>query len=208
MEEDKSDRVEEEELSAVEKSEDKEEVSSLEPELAESFVEVDQGEELTPVKSSDFIVLREELVKKYHKTSESLFDKIQNRPDGSNVEIIINTVLEELIKETDNLLGNELTLMQSGHIRDSSVVSVKRSDVLSIVSRVAARKHELSTLNGSVDLNAPAFQLFQQLCFDKLVVVLDKLNVDPELKQLVALKWGEEMENWDKEMKYKLGTIK
>lgn len=160
-----------------------------------------------PAKKANFLQIREKLVEEYHKNAKSLFEKISSKPNGNSVEGIISTALEELIHETDNLLGNELSLLNDGSVRDASVVSVKRSDVLETLSRVAVKKQEIMANAGKVDLNSPVFQVFQAICFENLIGVMEDLKLDNETRQLLVAKWGERMESWDKELKSRVEDL-
>jgi hypothetical protein len=72
------------------------------------------------------IEYRNSLIQDYHKGAASIIERIRktNKDDSSSLVI---TLIEEVVKETDHLLGNELVSAHNGDLRDSSVISFKRA---------------------------------------------------------------------------------
>lgn len=69
---------------------------------------------------------RAQLVKQYHNGSPSLVEKIR-KAGKEDIESLLVALIEEVVKETDHLLGNELVATQNGDLRDSSIISFKRA---------------------------------------------------------------------------------
>ncbi|NCB07357.1 MAG: hypothetical protein EOM73_04265 [Bacteroidia bacterium] len=76
-----------------------------------------------------------------------------------------------------------------------------------VVADIVAKRKELNQRAADIDLNGPAFMMFQKLCFEKMVDALNDLNTDEETIQLVLTKWAERMENWGKELKRRLDDM-
>ena len=70
-----------------------------------------------------------------------------------------------------------------------------------------AKRKELNQRASDVDLNSPAFMLFQKLCFDKMMETLTDLSLDEEMVSLIVSGWSKKMENWGKELKNKLDEM-
>ena len=70
-----------------------------------------------------------------------------------------------------------------------------------------AKRKELNQRASDVDLNSPAFMLFQKLCFDHMMETLTELNLDEEMISLITTKWGSAMQGWGKELKNKLDEM-
>ena len=153
-------------------------------------------------KSGDIFAERTELVNKH---AGSLYDRIKG--NGDDLNITFSVVIEEIIKETDNLLGNSLMFTQDGKLHDASTVSVKRSEILETLTRVLQRKKELFTNSSYVDYDSPVFNVFQMVCFERLTNVLDKLNMDVEQKQLVVTQWVDSMKDWQKDVKSRMDNV-
>ena len=174
--------------------------------LVEVDQELDDGA-LQSIEGVDLLEQRDALVKQRHKLKNALIEKVAQDPSYGGVEALICAVIEELVGESNNLLGNELLMMKHGQVDKASVVSVKHSDVLDILSKVAIRKRDILSSAKSIDFNSAAFQIFQALCFEKLVSVLEELNLDSEMRQLVSLKWADKMEGWDKELRDRMDNL-
>lgn len=172
------------------------------PAKASEFAETDAA---LPV-GKDYIAEREALVDKHYGAEIRLSQRMKG--DGSKIDGIINSALEELVKESENLLGNELVLMQAGQVRDSSIISVKRSDVLDTLTKVAQRKYDILSSMSNVDLNSPVFQIFQQICVDNLVLSMKENGVISEMRQLILNKFADLMKTWDKELKFRMDSLK
>lgn len=55
----------------------------------------------------------------------------------------------------------------------STATIVKRSELLKAVADIIAKKKELNQRASDIDLNSPAFMLFQKMCFDKFMESLE-----------------------------------
>lgn len=153
-------------------------------------------------KSDDVFEVRKELIEKH---SGFLYEKVKGRREDADQ--ILSVVIDEIIKETDNLLGNSLIFTQEGKLHDASTVSVKRSEILETLTRVLQKKRDLFSNSGVVDYNSPVFKVFQMVCFEKLTSVLDSLNMDNEQKKIIVSKWVESMSDWQKDVKMRMDNV-
>ncbi|MBR4316796.1 MAG: hypothetical protein IKP65_07550 [Alphaproteobacteria bacterium] len=86
----------------------------------------------------------------------------------------------------------------------STATIVKRSELLKAVADIIAKKKELNQRASDIDLNSPAFMLFQKMCFDKFMESLEELEIDEEMISLIVERFSKKMANWGKELKQKL----
>lgn len=164
------------------------------------------GDDLQPVDGVDYIDIRERLVDAYRRKRGTILSRVAVTTGDNSVDTIITAVIQELAQETENLLGNEIMMMTAGQVDKASVVSVKRADVLDVLSKVAIRRKEAAS-SSAVDLNSPAFQLFQSLCFEKLTESMEEMKISPEERQLLISKWSTKLQNWMKELRERLANL-
>ncbi len=98
--------------------------------------------------------------------------------------------------------------MDEGELHDSTAVTIKRADLLKTIADILVKKRELNQKDADVDLNSPAFQIFQKICFNKMTTVLEELSFDSEMKQLILGKWSIAMRDWGKELQNELKEIR
>ena len=164
------------------------------------------GDELQPVDGVDYLDIRQKLVDSYRRKRGTLLARVASSTGDNSVDSIITSVIAELAQETENLLGNEIMMMTAGQVDKASVVSVKRADVLDVLSKVAIRRKEAAS-SSAIDLNSPVFQMFQQLCFEKLTEAMGEMTFTPEERQLLVSKWMSKMNNWVKELRERLANL-
>ena len=86
----------------------------------------------------------------------------------------------------------------------STATVVKRSQILKAVADVVAKRKQLNQRASDIDLNSPAFLIFQKLMFDKMVDTLEQLSIDEQMISLIVQKWSSKLQNWGKQLKQKL----
>ena len=166
-------------------------------------------EELQQIPTNKFITgadvnsYRDTLVEKYRGKHKGILQKIKSSTGVSSDEILVS-IVEEILLESEDLLGTRLMFSEEGSLHDAASVTVKRSDLLKSVADIVTKRKELNQRASDIDLNSPAFMVFQKLCFDKMIAALSDLNIDDEMIQLVLSKWSKQMEDWGKELKNKL----
>lgn len=164
---------------------------------------------LNDFKNVDVFKRKENLLKKHYKGSyDNLVEKLKKSPNGQNLELILSAVVEEMIGESEDLLSNKLIFTEDNNLSEATDISVKRAGVLAKVLEIVLKKQELSSKSQDVDLNAPAFLFFQEICFMKLTESLQEQNMQDEKIQLIVGKWAEKMQQWPKLLTEKLEAAK
>jgi hypothetical protein len=151
---------------------------------------------------------KQELLTDYYGGEKNLIETMTKNPDGSNLDSLLNTVVIELLKDSDDLLGNRILLTQQRNIQEANDVTAKRASLLSKIAEISLKKQEINAKTQDVDLNSPAFYLFQQICFDKLKDTLSEMQMPDEKIQVVIMKWAERMKNWDKVLTEKIAAYR
>jgi len=155
---------------------------------------------------SDINAYRDTLVDRFRKKHQGIIEKVKDNKGISSDEILVS-IIEEILLDSEDLLGTRLVFTEEGNLHDAASVTVKRSDLLKSVADIVAKRKELNQRANDIDLNSPAFMLFQKICFDKMIAALNELNIEEESVQLILTKWSKQMENWGKELKDKLNEM-
>lgn len=172
-----------------------------ETETAEMSAELLPPQAMSPVEmaSGGIIAERDAMVKQYHAGAPSLIEMI--RTNGrEDSEAFIVTLIDELIRETDNLLGNELYSTKNGDLRDASVISFKRAEVLEKAIKAIQKKQEAAQ-NEDIDLDSPAVAVITRYLMGRVKSTFEKIGVPLEMSDLFFQTFNEETENWRKEVK-------
>ena len=101
--------------------------------------------------ASDVIQFRNKLVEEYHKGAPSLAARLR-AAGKEDLESYIVAMIDEVIQETDHLLGNELVATHNGDLRDASVISFKRAEVLEKAIKAAQTKQQFEK-QGGIDVD-------------------------------------------------------
>ncbi len=156
----------------------------------------------------DVFDFKKELVSTYYGSDDaSLMQKFMDSEPGDSVQNAFNIIIEELAKESDSLLGNSLIFTKNNDLHDATTVTVKRAEMLELLSKIITKKQSLAEKASNVDLNSPTFQMFQQICVDNLKAALISLNVDNEMSQLIVTNWGKSMKEWQKELSKRMAIL-
>lgn len=157
------------------------------------------------ITGADINQYRESLVEEYRSNGHrSVLDKIKNSNENTTSDEILGLIIEEILEGGEEMLGTQLMFAEEGNLQMSTATIVKRSEILKAVADVVAKRKELNQRASDIDLNSPAFMLFQKLMFDKMVSTLEELNIDEEMISLIVQKWSVKLQNWGKELKQKL----
>ena len=151
---------------------------------------------LSPIRSAKSQLLRE-----YRAQRASIIDKADRTNAGYNSDQLMNLILEEMLYSTEELQGDKLFLESEGNIQASATITIRRNELLKMIGELVNKTKELKQRTGEVDLNSPAFMIFQKMCFEKMVEVMDDLKLDRETASLLVSGWQEKMLDWDKELK-------
>jgi hypothetical protein len=165
---------------------------------------IDEGESL-PSAPKNMLEVRDNLVKEYHKGSSSLAEKLENE-GKNNLEGLIMSLVDEVIKETDSLLANELVSISQGDLRDASIISYKRSEVLEKAIKAVQAKQVFEKENG-VDVNSPSMLVVFKYFMGKVKNVFGEMNADDELSDTFFRNLASNLSEWKKELGSELNDL-
>jgi len=167
-----------------------------------------EGDSQLPANSSPSGVVeyRRKLVEQYHKGAPSLVKRLQEA-GGDNSEALLLALIDEVISETDNLLGNGLVATHNGELRDASIISFKRAEVLEKAIKAVQTKKEFERESG-IDIDSPAMMVIFKFFMSKAKSSLDRMQLEDEAKDLFFTVLGEEMDSWRKELREEFEAIR
>lgn len=145
--------------------------------------------------------LKQQLLSEARTLKKGILEQLEMNQDSFNSDQLLNLIIQDMLQTCDDLEGASLFLEKEGDLAASSAITVKRTDLLKTIADIISRKKELSQKVGEVDLNSPAFCVFQKLCFDKMVSSMKENKLDHEMINLILASWRSKMENWGKELK-------
>ena len=157
---------------------------------------------------SDLNGYRESLVNKYRgEGHKSVLRHV--REGGSEVtsDEIFGDIIEEILEGSEQMLGTQLLMTEEGDLEKATVVTVKRSELLRSVAEIVAKRKELNQRASDIDLNSPAFMLYQKICFEKITQTLEELEIGEEMTSMIITGFAKKMETWGKELKQKLDEM-
>jgi len=157
------------------------------------------GGSVSPTPPSDMIEFRKQLVKQYYDGAPGLADQL-HKAGKEDLESLVVALLDEMVKETDHLLGNELIAMKNGDLRDSSVISFKRAEVVEKAYKAAQTKQQFEKQSG-IDLDSPAMMSVFRFFMSKAKETFDRMGVGPEIPDLFFRRFGEVTNDWKKELR-------
>ena len=149
---------------------------------------------------------RLQLVKKYHGGAESLVQRLQDSGTTDNESLML-ALIDELVRETDNLLGNQLIATENGNVRDSSVISFKRLEGLEKAIKAVQSKQLLEKDSG-IDVNSPSMVVIFTYFMGKVKEVFKKMELSDEQGDIFFQMLGEETENWKREIREEFEAMK
>lgn len=142
---------------------------------------------------------RKQLLKQYYEGAEGLAEKL-HAAGKEDLESLVVALLGEMVKEGDNLLGNELIAMHNGELRDSSVISFKRTEALEKAFKATQTKQQFEKQSG-IDLDSPAMMSVFRFFMSKAKETFDRMGVGPEIPDLFFRRFGEVTNDWKKELR-------
>jgi hypothetical protein len=149
---------------------------------------------------------RDELVRRYHAGSAGLIDRLKRTGDD-DAQSLIMAMIEEVVKETDHLLGNEMVATENGDLRDASVISYKRAEVLEKAIKAVTTKLNLEKESG-IDIDSPSMMVVFRFFMSKVKDVFVSIEMQDEQQDLFFQHFGELMENWKKELRSQFDELK
>lgn len=171
------------------------------------------SEELTtvinnvPSKVSSMREIKRNLLAEHRRNQKGILQNLERTSTGFNTDQLLNLIVEDMLNSSEDLQATSLLLESEGSLREASSISIKRADLLKLIAEIASKKRELNQRSGELDLNSPAFCIFQKLCFDKMVDSMEELNIDSEMANLLLRGWQTKMKDWGKELKRALKEL-
>lgn len=142
---------------------------------------------------------RDKLVERYHQGAPTLVQRLANE-GHTDTESLLLALIDEVVRETDNLLGNQIISTENGDLRDSSVISYKRAEVLEKAIKAVQSKREFERQEG-VDLDSPSMVVVFQFFLAKVKETFEVIDLPTEQRDMFFAALGEQTENWKKELR-------
>jgi hypothetical protein len=152
---------------------------------------------------ADVVEFRKQLLEEYHKGASGLIERI-NRGGMGGFEPVVVELINEMVRETDHLLGNELVATQNGDLRDASIISFKRVESLEKTLKSIHEKREKEKTHGGIDIDSPAMLVIFRFFMSKAKDTFDRMGVSAEITDLFFRQLPEVMGEWKKELKENL----
>lgn len=155
--------------------------------------------------ASNMLEHRSELIKEYHEGNLSLSEKLTNQGRNNPGDMVM-ALVDEMISETDHLLGNELLAGEQDNIRDASIISAKRADVIQMAIKAVQTKQIFDNQHG-IDVKSPAMRVVFRFFMKKVKFVFDKLGYEDEASDIFFRTLSDVLENWEKELQAELDDV-
>jgi len=155
---------------------------------------------------ANVVHFREQLVEQYHKGAPSLIRRLREAGKQS-IEDLLVALIDEVVAETDNLLGNELVATHNGDLRDASIISFKRTEALEKAIKAVQAKQEFER-TGGIDVDSPAMVTVFKFFMMKTKEALELMGVDAEMNDLFFRTFGDVTEGWKKELRSEFERLK
>ena len=152
--------------------------------------------------ADDIIGFRKQLIEEYHRGAHGLLDLL-HKEGKHDLESRASALLDEMVRETDNLLGNELMATRNGDLRDSTIISFKRLEGLEKTARITQAKQQFEK-QGGIDLDSPLMIVIFTYFLMKSKETFNQMGVGSEINDLFFQKFGEVTVDWKKELREKL----
>jgi hypothetical protein len=155
---------------------------------------------------TNVVHFRDQLVRQYHEGAPSLIKKLREvGKDG--IEDLLVALIDEVVIETDHLLGNELVATQNGDLRDASIISFKRTEALEKAIKAVQAKQEFER-TGGIDVDSPAMVTVFKFFMSKAKEAMQVMGVDSEMNDLFFNTLADVTENWKKELREEFEILK
>jgi hypothetical protein len=159
-----------------------------------------------PRAPGNMIEHRANLISEYHKGAAGLADRL--KAEGRDKPgMLVMALVEEVVKETDSLLGNELIATENGELRDATVISSKRTEALEKAIRAVQSKQMLDQ-QGSVDPDGPAMRAVFRFFMKKVKAVFERMGAADELSDAFFRHLGDSTQGWQKELAAELEDLR
>ena len=149
--------------------------------------------------TTDLLAYRKQLVEQYHHGAPSLIARLK-ASGREDLESQIVAMVDEILSETDNLLGNQLVATRNGDLRDASVISFKRAEVLEKALKAVQTRQQFEKQSG-IDLDSPSMIVVFRFFMSKAKDAFTRMGVGPEINDLFFRVFGEVTNDWKKELR-------
>jgi len=171
----------------------------------ESGVTVLPNRKNTGLMPSNVVEYRNQLVQEYHKGAPSLVERIRGS-GKEDIESLLVALIDEVVSETDHLLGNELVSTQNGELRDASIISFKRAEVLEKAIKAVQAKQEFERTSG-IDVDSPSMIIIFKFFLEKSKEAFDRMGAGNEIRDLYFRTISEVTNEWKKELREKFEEL-
>jgi hypothetical protein len=158
------------------------------------------------VPTTDLLLFRKQLVEQYHQGSPSLIARLR-AAGKEDLESQIVAMVDEILAETDNLLGNQLVATHNGELRDASVISFKRAEVLEKALKAVQTRQQFEKQSG-IDLDSPSMIIVFRFFMTKARETFTRMGVGPEINDLFFRMFGEVTNDWKKELREEFEAVR
>jgi len=141
---------------------------------------------------------RKNVVMEYYNGAPGLADKLRGQ-NRDKPEMLVMALVDELIGETDNLLGNGLIATEQGDLRDATIISSKRAEVLEKAIRAVQTK-QVFDKTGGIDLSSPSVRIIMRYFMKKAKIVFEQMGMRDEMSDTFFRQLGETMSEWQVEL--------
>ena len=145
---------------------------------------------------------RDRAIEKFH-GSKSLNDKMGGVENADRAMMIL---IQEMIGETDSLLGNRELAQSDGNIRDASVISSKRSEALERVYKALLNKREFEKESG-IDVDSPSVRIIYNHFMKKAYEAFNNSGLGKDISDLFFRQLALSLENWKSELKKEFADV-
>jgi len=155
---------------------------------------------------ANVVALRDQLVRQYHAGAPSLIKRLRDA-GKRDIESLLVALIDEVVKETDNLLGNGLIALENGNLRDSTIISFKRTEALEKAIKAVQAKQEFER-TGGLDIDSPAMVTVFKFFMMKAKQAFEHMGVDAEMNDLFFRTFSDVTEEWKKELREEFEVMK
>lgn len=155
---------------------------------------------------ANVVHFRDQLVRQYHQGAPSLIKRLREA-GKQDIESLLVALIDEVVIETDHLLGNELVATQNGDLRDASIISFKRTEALEKAIKAVQAKQEFER-TGGIDVDSPAMVTVFKFFMAKAKEAMDHMGVGAEMNDLFFNTLADVTGEWKKELRAEFESLK
>jgi hypothetical protein len=159
-----------------------------------------------PMVPGGYFEYRSRLIEKYHSGAAGIVDKLRQAGRDDAASLLV-ALIDEVLKETDHLLGNELVATENGELRDASVISFKRAEVLEKAIKAVQTKQQFDAEHG-IDIDSPMMMAVMRFFMSKVKETFDRINIKDEQSDLFFKTFADVMHEWKKQLKLEIEGLK